>query len=102
MLTSSFQHDYENGVTILQKLMETLEKSGHETFSDDYNEELNAFSLDISQPSKTVTQPKSDFLAALSQQYVSKSDELCSRIQNNGRSIAKNSVIKSNEQMSNK
>ena len=72
------------------------------TFFDDYNEEFNAFFLNISWSSKTVTQFKLDFLAALFQQYASKPDELCSRIQNNERLIVKNSVIKSNEQISNK
>ena len=65
-------------------------------------EDLNAFFLDISQFSKTVTQLKSDFFKAHLQQYASKIDKLYLRIQNNERSIVKNSIIKSNEQMSNK
>ena len=87
---------------ILQELAETIEKSGHKASPDNYNEDLNSFSLDISRPPKTATQQESGFLAARPKAYASRSDEIRSRIQDNGRSIVKNSSIKPNEQPRNK
>ena len=87
---------------ILQELAETIEKSGHKASPDNYNEDLNSFSLDVSHPAKTVTQQKSGFLTTQPKAYASKSDEIQSRIQDNGQLIVKNSSIKPNEQLQNK
>ena len=51
---AAFQTDYENRVMILQELAEIIKKLGHKASPDNYNKDLNSFSLDISCPAKTI------------------------------------------------
>ena len=52
---TAFQTNYKNRVIILQELIETIKKLEHKTSPDNYNKDLNSFSLDISYPVKTIT-----------------------------------------------
>lgn len=56
----------------------------------------------MSHPPRIVTQHRPGFLTAHPKSYASRADELCSRIHNNGQSIAQNSAIKPSKQLSNK